>query len=96
MDKKSSKRPRGRPIAKVPEGTKISDPILAKHALEEFGVGWKWLRPRLERGEIRSQKVGNYLVLDRTDVARLAPNREEQQLVERALRRRSERTRGRK
>jgi hypothetical protein len=73
----------------APRAAKIAEPILAKHAREEFGVGWKWLRARVESGEIRSQKVGRYLVLDRGDVERLAPKGME--LVEQALRDRARR-----
>lgn len=72
----------------------IENPIVAKHALEEFGVSWSWLRPRLNRGEIRSKKVGNRLILDRSDVARLAPDQEDRELLERALKDRKARKRG--
>lgn len=55
----------------APKTSEIKDPILAKHAVLEFGFSWKWLRPRIENGQIRSKKIGRYLVLARDDIERV-------------------------
>ena len=68
----------------APAGAKIADPILIKHAQDEFGVGRKWLLARIKSGEIRSQRIGHYVVLERSDVQRLAPSQAEVDLLARA------------
>ena len=73
---------------------KIKDPILLKHAQDEFGLGRKWFLPRIERGEIRSARAGRHIVLERSDIEKLAPDQEEMDLVEKARRRHSKRQRG--
>lgn len=64
---------------------KIEDPILLHHAEKEFGMGRKWMLARMERGEIQHQRVGRYVVLERTDVEKLVGDRGGWNLVARAV-----------
>jgi hypothetical protein len=62
--------------------TNIKDPILLSDAQEKYGVGRKWIQARMKRGEIRFERAGKYVLVEESDVKRLAPRMD---LVEKAL-----------
>lgn len=71
----------------------IRDPVILSEAARQFGVDRRWLRNQVKKGVIKSVKVGHHVLVERGDVAKIAPAR---LMLEKALADRRERREERK
>ena len=53
----------------------IRDPVILSEAARQFGVDRRWLRNQVKKGVISSVKVGHHVLVERGDVAEIAPAR---------------------
>ena len=72
----------------IPAGeVRITDPILIKDAMDEFGRARNWFLRRIALGEIRAKKIVHNLVLERSDIERLVASPSDLKLLAQAQQR---------